>query len=65
MMKPKGIRKPGMQYKRPSMGYTGVAVDMLSSISFSMNAIEETVEVTKPTFPLNAIIESVIVVVTP
>lgn len=64
-MKPKGIRKGGMEYKRPSMGYSGVTLDMLSSIMIEQTAISEEVEITKPTEPDVNISESVGVVVTP
>lgn len=65
-MEPKGIRKPGMEYKRPSMGYSGITVDLLSSISITKTEISETVEVNNPTaHPTQTITESVIVAVTP
>lgn len=63
-MKPKGIpQRRGSRYK-PSMGYTGVAVDLFSTIAADRNTIEESVEVTKPTAPSETIVESVAVVVT-
>jgi len=64
-MRPKGIRKAGMAAHHPSMGYTGISIDILSTISADMNAIKESVEVTKPTAPKETIIETVVVAVTP
>jgi len=65
MMKPKGIRKPGMDYKRPSMGYSGIAVDMLSSITITKTEISESVEVNNPlAHPTQTITEVVGVVIT-
>jgi len=65
-MKPKGIRKAGVAAKKPSMGYSGIAVDILSTIMVTKTEISETVEVNKPTaHPTETITESVIVVVTP
>ncbi|GAH06985.1 unnamed protein product, partial [marine sediment metagenome] len=43
-MKPKGIRKRGAITRR-SGGYTGVNVDLMSTISNDVNTIEETVSV--------------------
>ena len=63
-MKPKGIRMGGMKYKRPSMGYSGVTVDMLSSFVVHKNTISETVNL-ESTSIVNNISEIVGVVVTP
>lgn len=66
MMKPKGIRKAGIGAKKPSMGYSGIAVDILSSITITKTEISETVEVNNPTtHPTETITETVVVVVTP
>jgi len=65
MMKPKGIRKPGIGSHKPSHGYSGIAIDILSSITVTQTRIEETVEVTTPTEPTETISESVVVAVTP
>ena len=64
-MKPKGIRKRGaIRAKR--FGYTGIAIDLLSTISGDINTITESVEVNKPTtHQTNTIAEIVGVVVTP
>lgn len=64
-MKPKGIRRMIGSSLRPSMGYTGITVDLLSSVNVVQNQIEAEVEVTKPTEPLETISEGVAVVVTP
>lgn len=66
MMKPKGIRKPGISSHRPSHGYSGVAVDILSGITITKTEISEKVEVNNPTgHGTESITEDVIVVVTP
>jgi len=63
-MKPKGIPKRRGSPFKPSMGYSGIAIDLLSSISITQTQISETVEVTKPTEPLESITETVAVVIT-
>ncbi len=64
-MKPKGIRKRGaIRAKR--FGYTGIAIDLLSTISGDINTITESVVVNKTLVDeSNTITEGVGVVVTP
>jgi len=65
-MKPKGIRKPGLGSYRPSLGFSGVAVDIVSTITTAKIVISESVEVNKPTtHQTQTITEGVGVVVTP
>lgn len=65
MVKPKGIRSPGLPgYKTGVNGYTGITV-YLTTVSTAKNEISEHVEVNNPTCnPTNTISESVIVSVT-
>jgi len=64
MMKPKGIRKRGA-IKARVKGYTGIAVDLLSTISVDINKITESVEVNNPTtHQTNTITQTVGVVIT-
>lgn len=65
-MKPKGIRKPGLASPlKPSMGYSGIAVDMLSKVSYDKNSITETVEMNAALMnPEQTITEGVGVVIT-
>jgi len=65
MMKPKGIRKRGAIRARRE-GYTGIAIDLLSTLSVDINRITESVVVNDPTtHQTNTIAESVGVAVTP
>jgi len=65
MVKPKGIRSPGLKgYKAGADGYTGISV-YLTTVSTAKNEISETPEVNNPTDnPTESISESVEVSVT-
>lgn len=65
MVTPKGIRKAGIM-RGHSKSYTGIAIDLFSTLSIDLNALVEAVEVNNPTAKLDqTIVESVGVVVTP
>jgi len=65
-MRPKGIRKPCLGAYRPSLGFSGIAIDIVSTITTSKIVISESVVVNDPTtHQTNTIAEVVGVVVTP
>ena len=64
-MRPKGIRKRGA-IRASAKGYTGIAVDLLSTLSVDINQITETVVVNDPTtHQTQTIVQTVGVAVTP